>query len=220
GAELTGLSGFTGVSTIGGPTSLLTTGQYASDDEHSESLEQPHGLAPTPLRKRLSMAAKDFGNMTPRFPKSLPTEDDQGDVHSSPDDDDDDDVEDEDDGDEPCTENIGEFADLDSQMNELEMQLGTKFKSRHDDGSPFRAVNITASSAASFAWNEHTDVSELALVTEPLRCFKRLRARAPPSLSTVFRTSDPHTSAAVGIKHLAGRSDLGTTYTQSQLLMP
>ncbi|KAJ2840465.1 protein kinase, partial [Coemansia sp. 'formosensis'] len=145
GAELTGLSGFTGVSTIGGPTSLLTTGQYASDDEHSESLEQPHGLAPTPLRKRLSMAAKDFGNMTPRFPKSLPTEDDQGDVHSSPDDDDDD-VEDEDDGDEPCTENIGEFADLDSQMNELEMQLGTKFKSRHDDASPFRVFSDDAKS--------------------------------------------------------------------------
>ncbi|KAJ2458577.1 hypothetical protein GGI03_005779 [Coemansia sp. RSA 2337] len=72
--------------------------------------------------------------MTPRFPKTLPTEEDgqQDDVHSQ-DDDDDDDYED--DGEEPCTENIGEFADLDSQMNELEMQLGTKFKSRHDESS-------------------------------------------------------------------------------------
>ncbi|KAJ2034733.1 protein kinase [Coemansia sp. S2] len=144
GAELTGLSGFTGVSTIGGPTSLLTGGgQYTTDDDDEEEEEDnvsreerrsSNGLAPTPLRKRLSMAAKDFGKMTPRFPKTLPTEDDghQDDVHSQDDDDDDDD---EDDGEEPCTENIGEFADLDSQMNELEMQLGTKFKSRQDESS-------------------------------------------------------------------------------------
>ncbi|KAJ2877793.1 protein kinase [Coemansia aciculifera] len=163
GAELTGLSGFTGVSTIGGPTSLLTTtggGQYSSDNEDNEDEEEEDyhsgsreygqrrssngsSIAPTPLRKRLSMAAKDFGKMTPRFPKTLSNEEDgqQDDIHSQDDDDDDDDVEDEDDGEEPCTENIGEFADLDSQMNELEMQLGTKFKSRHDESSQFQAFD-------------------------------------------------------------------------------
>ncbi|KAJ2508779.1 protein kinase [Coemansia sp. RSA 2052] len=163
GAELTGLSGFTGVSTIGGPTSLsLLTGSggghYSSDNyeddddddyrhsgndmprEHDRRTSNGSSIAPTPLRKRLSMAAKDFGKMTPRFPKTLDDDNndgqqeyEDGDDDDVEDDDDDDDVEDEDDGEEPCTENIGEFADLDSQMNELEMQLGTKFL--HRDGS-------------------------------------------------------------------------------------
>ncbi|KAJ2686592.1 protein kinase [Coemansia spiralis] len=117
GAELTGLSGFTGVSTIGGPTSLLTEAPYSTDSEDEH--ERLEGVAATPLRKRLSMAARDFSNMTPRFPKTDPGEEPH-------DDDDDDDDEDEDD--DPCTENIGEFADLDTQMHELEMQraLGTR----------------------------------------------------------------------------------------------
>ncbi|KAJ2491384.1 protein kinase [Coemansia sp. RSA 2050] len=134
GAELTGLSGFTGVSTIGGPTSLLAEAPYCSDSEDDGRHGRSESIAPTPLRKRLSMAAKDFGNMTPRFPKTLPGEE------SHDDDEDDDEDEDEED---PCTENIGEFADLDSQMHELEMQLGTRFKNRQD--SSFHVFEDSAS---------------------------------------------------------------------------
>ncbi|KAJ2742891.1 protein kinase [Coemansia sp. BCRC 34301] len=159
GAELSGLSGFTGVSTIG-PTSLsLLTGSgaghyssdnYDDDDEDDDDYRHSGGgvprehdrrrtsngssVAPTPLRKRLSMAAKDLSRMAPRFPNTLADNNDADggqqeyghELDNSHDDDDDDD----DDGEDPCTENIGEFADLDSQMNELEMQLGTRFLRR------------------------------------------------------------------------------------------
>ncbi|KAJ2541992.1 hypothetical protein IWW35_005687 [Coemansia sp. RSA 1878] len=104
GAELTGLSGFTNMSTIG-PLS----GESADEEDVGHR-------AQTPMRKRLSMAAKDLGHITPRFPKT-PPESAQYQFVSDADDDDDDD---------PCTENIGEFADLDSQMNDLQMQLGVQ----------------------------------------------------------------------------------------------
>ncbi|KAJ2465971.1 protein kinase [Coemansia sp. RSA 2322] len=164
GAELTGLSGFTGVSTIGGPTSSLlpmsaTPGRYCAsraagvtyEEEDDDFFDRPHGLnqqsrrpgngsgsiAHTPLRKRLSMAAKDLGKLTPRFPKTLDGADGEQYQHGHGGlDDDDDDIEDEDDGDEPCTENIGEFADLEGQMTELEMRLGAKFMHRQEPSPP------------------------------------------------------------------------------------
>ncbi|KAJ2082583.1 protein kinase [Coemansia sp. RSA 988] len=151
GIELTGASGFTGLSTIGGPvtsSSFMSPhhSRHAADaldeeDEEEDDVDYEHGRefgsagAPhTPMRKRLSMAAKDLGRITPRFPRT-PTSTGPGPGHGyerpstnevdDDDDDDDDDVED--DEDDPCTENIAEFADLDSQMNELQMELGAKF---------------------------------------------------------------------------------------------
>ncbi|KAJ2837897.1 protein kinase [Coemansia erecta] len=111
GAELTGLSGFTNMSTIGPRTSSTFITHKVSGESADEDVGH---RAQTPMRKRLSMAAKDLGHITPRFPKT-PPESAQYQFVSDADDDDDDD---------PCTENIGEFADLDSQMNDLQMQLG------------------------------------------------------------------------------------------------
>ncbi|KAJ2308710.1 protein kinase [Coemansia sp. RSA 2706] len=149
GAELTGLSGFTGMSTIGPGTAstFLTQGASAlhargpraaadshdedtqDEDEEAEDVEDEHReprAAQTPMRKRLSMAAKDLGRITPRFPKTPPGSAQQYSRYATDDDDDDDDDE-ADEDDDPCTENIGEFADLDSQMNDLQMELGASF---------------------------------------------------------------------------------------------
>ncbi|KAJ1816509.1 protein kinase [Coemansia sp. RSA 2598] len=148
GAEFSALSGFTGISTIGGP-SMLAHEQLVSDGGEDDHYTGNSEISHTPMRKRLSMAAKDLCKITPRFPKQMAGNgggDDGGQYsghgHASEyhDDDDDDDDEDEyedaDDGDdEPCTENIGEFADLDSQMNELQMQLGAQF-ARQPAGTP------------------------------------------------------------------------------------
>ncbi|KAJ2725062.1 protein kinase [Coemansia sp. Benny D115] len=128
GAEFSAVSGFTGMSTIGGPTSLIPEhdqieSDAAGDDDHHTGNS---AVSHTPMRKRLSMAAKDLGKITPRFPDQLQGH--GGDVGDEDDDDDDEEDDgDDDDDDDPCTENIGEFGDLDSQMNELQMQLGTQF---------------------------------------------------------------------------------------------
>ncbi|KAJ2662502.1 protein kinase [Coemansia sp. RSA 1199] len=124
GAELTGLSGFTNMSTIGPGTASTFLAQRDVSGESADDDEDVGGVghrAQTPMRKRLSMAAKDLGHITPRFPKTPPGSAQQYHFVSDADDDDEDEDEDEDD---PCTENIGEFADLDSQMNDLQMQLG------------------------------------------------------------------------------------------------
>ncbi|KAJ1944304.1 protein kinase [Kickxella alabastrina] len=128
GAEFSAVSGFTGVSTIGWPTSSMPNDQFDSGDEERRS-----EVSQTPMRKRLSMAARDLGRITPRFPSEMAgnsnnAEHDVACDYAEEEEDDEDDVdEDEDDGDEPCTENIGEFSDLDSQMNELQMQLGAQY---------------------------------------------------------------------------------------------
>ncbi|KAJ1883169.1 protein kinase [Coemansia sp. RSA 1722] len=149
GAEFSALSGFTGLSTIGGPSMLAhehleSDNNNNNDDYHTETSDISH----TPMRKRLSMAAKDLCKITPRFPKQMVDGvDGQFSNHGTAssyqdvddDDDDDDEYEDAEDGDEePCTENIGEFADLDSQMNELQMQLGKQFARQSGDNNTLR----------------------------------------------------------------------------------
>ncbi|KAJ2715351.1 protein kinase, partial [Coemansia spiralis] len=148
GMELTGLSGFTGLSTIGGPTTMTFAAQQGplveeEDDEDDEDGGDLRGaVARTPMRKRLSMAAKDLGRITPRFPKTPPGPADRGfgsggggGGASGMDDDDDDEDEDEEDEDDPCTENIGEFGELDSQMNDLQMELLSRAAPSAGDGS-------------------------------------------------------------------------------------
>ncbi|KAJ1733855.1 protein kinase [Coemansia biformis] len=152
GAELTELSGFTGMSTIGGLTTMtfaahqepLAEEQEDDQDEEEEDEDDDEdedggmrgAVARTPMRKRLSMAAKDLGMITPRFPKTPPGPADAlhgcggGGGGGVDDEDDDEDEDDEEDEDDPCTENIGEFADLDSQMTELQMELGASLMSR------------------------------------------------------------------------------------------
>ncbi|KAJ1643928.1 hypothetical protein LPJ64_004337 [Coemansia asiatica] len=137
GAEFSALSGFTGMSTIGGP-SMLANEHLVSDGGEDDHYTGNSEISHTPMRKRLSMAAKDLCKITPRFPKQM-VDGSSGGGGGGGDrqynEDEDDEYEDADDGDgddEPCTENIGEFADLDSQMNELQMQLGTQF-ARHSE---------------------------------------------------------------------------------------
>ncbi|PIA13601.1 hypothetical protein COEREDRAFT_89429 [Coemansia reversa NRRL 1564] len=176
GIELTGTSGFTGLSTIGGP---VTSSSFMSphhsrhapealdeeDDEDDEDVEYEAGhdfsgsvgsagAAHTPMRKRLSMAAKDLGRITPRFPRT-PTSAGAASGHrydrpstNDVDDDDDDDDDVEDDEDDPCTENIAEFADLDSQMNELQMELGAKFLNNIEKSAGTNPSTAKSSSAA------------------------------------------------------------------------
>ncbi|KAJ1742504.1 protein kinase [Coemansia sp. RSA 1086] len=149
GGEFTALSGLTGMSTVGSATASTFMAQQQKgaqtaiggyefgealeanendddDDDEDDDDEDARSIrsAQTPMRKRLSMAARDLGRITPRFPKTPPGGVNQQYVSDNADDDDDDDAEDDDD---PCTENIGEFADLDSQMNELQMELGAQF---------------------------------------------------------------------------------------------
>ncbi|KAJ1724582.1 protein kinase [Coemansia erecta] len=149
GAEFSALSGFTGLSTIGGPSSVAgaSAGHHASrPGAAGGSAASPgygHAGAPlTPMRKRLSLAARDLRTITPRFPKQMgggrasDVDDDDNDV----DDDDSEDVESEDDvddGSEPCTQNIGEFGDLDSQMGELQMQMRLQMQQRAQRSSMF-----------------------------------------------------------------------------------
>ncbi|KAJ2849994.1 protein kinase [Coemansia brasiliensis] len=155
GAEFTALSGLTGMSTVGSATAStfmaqqqqqqsgqIAIGDYAfgdalganenedEDDDEDDEDEDARSIrsTQTPMRKRLSMAAKDLGRITPRFPKTPPgSVGQQYGQYVSDNADDDDDEDAEDDEDDPCTENIGEFADLDSQMNELQMELGAQF---------------------------------------------------------------------------------------------
>ncbi|KAJ2769471.1 hypothetical protein IWQ56_002542, partial [Coemansia nantahalensis] len=154
GMELTGLSGFTGLSTIGGPTTMTFAAHQGplaeeqDEDDDDEDDDEDGDLRPaavrTPMRKRLSMAAKDLGRITPRFPKTPPGPADGrfGGGMADAGDDDDDDDEDEDDEEDPCTENIGEFGELDSQMNELQMELGVSLMASAADGrrSPLFSV--------------------------------------------------------------------------------
>ncbi|KAI8320654.1 hypothetical protein GQ54DRAFT_340475 [Martensiomyces pterosporus] len=110
GAEFTSLTGFTGVSSIGGPTSSLdhdhTDPVRFGDSDGGEDDLHTGEVAQTPMRKRLSMAAKDLRSITPRFPK-MPMNEEQLQAFDEDDDDDDDDDDDEDDDeDDPHTENI------------------------------------------------------------------------------------------------------------------
>ncbi|KAJ1948484.1 hypothetical protein EC988_005157 [Linderina pennispora] len=134
GAELTGVTGFTGLSSIGSSTALLLRGELDIESErvagagnnHTDDDEQhsEDPVAHTPVRKRLSMAVRDLGNITPRFPKS-PTDANSHFMGLDDDDEDEDEDEDgEDDEDEPHTENIGEFGNLDSQMHALQAEFG------------------------------------------------------------------------------------------------
>ncbi|KAJ2450278.1 protein kinase [Coemansia sp. RSA 2336] len=150
GGEFTALSGLTGMSTVGSATAStfmaqrqqqqqqsaqMAMGGYDfggaleadDDDDEDDEDEDARSIrsAQTPMRKRLSMAARDLGRITPRFPKTPPGSVGQQYGHYVSDnaDDDDDDEEDAEDEEDPCTENIGEF-DLDSQVHELQMELG------------------------------------------------------------------------------------------------
>ncbi|KAJ1770139.1 protein kinase [Coemansia sp. RSA 1813] len=164
GAELTGVSGFTGISTIGGQTaSLLIPGgstgrqyeEYGIEEEDDEEEDDDDvasaehsgyrrfsgASVQTPMRKRLSMAAKDLGKITPRFPKNPTDEQDlyggySRNAASELEDEDEDDEDVDDDDEDPCTENMGEFGNLDSQMNELQMELGANFSSQQSSATP------------------------------------------------------------------------------------
>ncbi|KAJ2668600.1 protein kinase [Coemansia spiralis] len=156
GAEFTSISGFTGISTIGGPTTSLLmqegldtisagsasvasgqeeyTIEYEDEDDEDDVSGEYSGYrrlsnvsAQTPLRKRLSMAARDLGKITPRFPKTAASENEAYNSYTRTTNSEIEDDDEEDEEDEPCTENMGEFADLDSQMNELQMELGAQF---------------------------------------------------------------------------------------------
>ncbi|KAJ1727878.1 protein kinase [Coemansia sp. Benny D160-2] len=138
GAELTRMSGFTGLSSVGAPSrSVNTASNDDGDDDVGVSSARRLGVL-TPVRKRLSMAARDLGAITPRFPAAPAGS--RGGVSDgdSGGDSDDDDVDDDDE--DACTENMGEFGVLDSQMSDLQMALSARHASR--PGTPARSFSV------------------------------------------------------------------------------
>ncbi|KAJ2658099.1 protein kinase [Coemansia sp. RSA 1200] len=136
GAELTRMSGFTGLSSVGAPSRSVNA---ANDDDDGIGAGSARRLGVlTPVRKRLSMAARDLGAITPRFPATPAGS--RGGVSDgdSGGDSDDDDVDDDDE--DACTENMGEFGVLDSQMSDLQMALSARHASR--PGTPARSFSV------------------------------------------------------------------------------
>ncbi|KAJ2508244.1 hypothetical protein GGI11_006135, partial [Coemansia sp. RSA 2049] len=137
---LTRMSGFTGLSSVGAPSRSVNA---ASNDDEDDDVGAGAGSARrlgvlTPVRKRLSMAARDLGAITPRFPATPAGS--RGGVSDgdSGGDSDDDDVDDDDE--DACTENMGEFGVLDSQMSDLQMALSARHASR--PGTPARSFSV------------------------------------------------------------------------------